>query len=147
MTASNLTDRARVELAAIEVVLWGCTLAVIDAVEAGTLRADLFLDDTRREVVEVVVALIDDGIPLTPAEVHQRLLALGWNRMAATDAVLNGSGFEVADHRLDGLGYRLAALAEQARREQIEHHLADLAHRLRFPGGVDRVADLLGVAS
>lgn len=146
MTAT-LSARARAELAAIEVLVWGDPEATIDAYEAGTIRPEHFADPDRRTVAEVVVELIDAGVPPSPVGVHDRLLALGWSQEAATAAVLNRGGFEAANHRLDALDCRLAVLADEHDRHRLRVKLSALADTLDRPGGVERVAEVLEVVA
>lgn len=141
-TGDSRLSRDRIEAAAVELLVWGNPEAVTAAVKAGTVEPSMF--QTRRPVVEAVLALVAEGVTPTPNGIYERLVEDGTRPRLARWLVLNEGGFDAAGHRLDGLSYRLNALERADEEERLRMRLAELAADLDRSGGIDRVRELIG---
>lgn len=116
----------------------------IDAADAGTL-SELHLDDPAcAAVVAAVVALVAEGRAPLPERLVRHLVAAGWPRPEAVDAVLVPGAFAARGCTVQSVGEALAALAAERERLHLERRLIALADTLHRPGGLARVAAVLG---
>ena len=127
------------EALAVHAALWGDPDALLDAFDDGTWSPDLFTDEGHRRTAETIATMVAEGIVPWPENVARRLVADGLSAAEAWDAIDPPGAFAANGYRLDGLGYWLHRLAEDAERERLRAELVRLGHVLEVPGGPERV--------
>lgn len=141
------TPRQVAELAAAHDLAGWNPDAVIDAYEHDEIVPAHFTNRAFRMLAEMVIAMITNAVPPTPALIRDHLVADGWLPRDAAELVLVPGGFEAAGYRLDGVRYHLHQLAEHVERERLERRLVALHDSLSRPGGPARVAAVIGGAA
>ncbi len=136
------------EAAVVHAAVWGDLDATVDAYEGGLLTPASFTDPIHDAVVAAIVAVLDQGQAPFPERVIRHLIDVGgWSQAHAVDAVVMPGTFVALGCRCGDLGEALAALNAHRERGRLEQRLIALADALHRPGGVARVAHVLGEAA
>lgn len=135
------------ESLALHAALWGPPEDTFDAIDAGTLTADLFDDPIAKATALAILDVVAAGNVHEPAVVAEYLVFTGMDTPTAREAVLLAGTFEAAGFVTGGLAHYLHALAEDRDRRDLERRLVGLATKLHKPGGPARVAALLGATA
>jgi hypothetical protein len=162
VTALTL-ERRHLERIVIEVALWATegevvevlgapfTLAhpapdeILDAVDSGAWRLDLFTDPTCRTVARLILLEVEQGRPPTPMAMLVWLVIFGgMDPIDAGAAISSPGAFEASGCRPTGsLGYWLHTLADLHERETLAAAIARAQNALGVTGSADRVRDAL----
>lgn len=145
--APHRTAEVNLERVVIHAACWGPPEALLDAIDAGAWRPEIFTE--RREVAEVLAeAVAAADVPPLWCEcwavvAHRRLVAAGVEHGAAWYLVDDLDAFAAAGYRLGGLEHHLAQLAKARAREAATARLRQLAAGLEHRP--EDVAAALGV--